>query len=401
MKNAPGLQRAKRRDGTYVYYWRAANVSKAATDYPMKTVRLHGDEEAIAARCRVLTAELREWLDGQDRSAFYDGTIASLIDCYQRDEDSPYRQVKANTRRDYDVSLSLLRKHVGAKRIDLLTGRDLRRWYNAFKEPAREGGPGRIRRAHGCMKLLRTIVKYGRSMRYAGCGDLVAILSDMRFGQGEQRDARMTYEQALSIVETALERDRRSIALAQALQFETTLRQKDVIGEWLPDSDNLVTNSLSGGIVSHGSRWANGLLWSDLDDDLILRKRTTKTGSVVEFTLTEYPLVMRALEAVPAAERVGPMIVSEATGRPYRQNHFGKEWRKLATAAGVPRDVWNMDSRAGGLSEAASAGADIEDIRRHAGHTDAAMTRRYTRENRPATERVARLRVKRRASHDA
>src|SRR5262249_46543888 len=37
---------------------------------------------------------------------------------------------------------------------------------------------------------------------------------------------------------------------------------------------------------------------------------------------------------------------------------YAREWRVVARAAGVPDQVWNMDARAGGISEADDAGAD-------------------------------------------
>ena len=99
-------------------------------------------------------------------------------------------------------------------------------------------------------------------------------------------------------------------------------------------------------------------------------------------------------------ERVGPMIVSETTGLPYRQGNFGVTWREIADAAGVPKDVWNMDSRSGGLTEADEAGADPHDIQRHATHSDPKTTGRYIRRNLAANERVAELRVASRRKDD-
>jgi hypothetical protein len=87
------------------------------------------------------------------------------------------------------------------------------------------------------------------------------------------------------------------------------------------------------------------------------------------------------------------MIVSETTQHPYRADDFRVKWRAIARAVGVPDDVWNMDSRAGGITEGDEAGATIEDLRKHATHTDSKMTGRYTRSTLRATEKVARLRV--------
>ena len=94
------------------------------------------------------------------------------------------------------------------------------------------------------------------------------------------------------------------------------------------------------------------------------------------------------------------MIVSEETGEPYRNQIFARTWRKIATAAGVPADVWNRDSRAGALSEGDEAGAEITKLQRMAGHTTAKMTGRYVRGKAVETsEEIARLRESKR-QHD-
>lgn len=378
---APGLH--KRGD---VHYWVAARASMKAKGYPIKTIRLRpGTADELAAQCRAHTDDLKRWLAERSTGPEYDGTLRSLIDCYRGDTDSPYHRVKQNTRKDYDDSLDVLRATVGKAIVPALTGRDFTRWHRALKAPRIEGGRELVRRAQGCMKLLRIIAGYGTSMRYDGCRDMRDVLSEMRFEAPAQRTEALSYGHAEAIVDLALEDGLRSIALAQALQFETTLRQKDVIGEWIDGGQD-------SGIVSHGHRWANGLLWSDLDGT-ILRKRTSKTKALAEFDLSLYPLAMKVLAHFAPEERIGPMVVCETTGRPYRSNHFGRIWRVLADRAGVPRTVWNMDSRAGGLSEGGSAGADMDDLRRHATHSTAQMTARYTRENLQATERVAKLRV--------
>jgi hypothetical protein len=379
-------------------------------------MRLEGDDDAIAAKCRALTVELQEWLGRQGPAATeYDGTLASLIGIYQTDEDSPYRGVKGNTRRHYDDTLAIVAAAVGPRRVDLLTRKDFARWHRGFRFPDGEDGPDRVRRAHNCIKMLRIVLRFGASMRYAGCRDAADVLSNMTFPLPAPRRAALTYAQAAAIVEGAIAAGRPSIGLAQALQFELSLRQRDVIGEWASavETGEKYAKKYSSGIVYHGQRWSGGVLWSDLSADLILTKTTTKTAAVGEWDLKLYPLVMRALAGCgerPATRpenagvlstRVGPMIVSETTGHPYRADDYRVKWRAIARAAGVPDAVWNMDSRAGGITEGADAGAAVDDLRRHATHTDAKMTSRYIRGTGPATARVATLRVAKRTKNEA
>ncbi|WP_052285825.1 hypothetical protein [Azorhizobium caulinodans] len=108
-------------------------------------------------------------------------------------------------------------------------------------------------------------------------------------------------------------------------------------------------------------------------------KETTKTGAVVAHDLTLCPLVMDVLAMIPAARRVGPIIIDETAGRPYAEHAYAREWRIIARAAGIPDKVWNMDARAGGISEADDAGVDLDAIRSAAGHSQASTTSRYVR----------------------
>lgn len=390
--DAPGLVKRRRTDGTFALYWSAAAVSRKAVDYPLRTIRLSDDETDAAARCRILTAELRAWLAEQAgfaTPARFEGTVASLIECYTRDEYSPYRTIKANTRRQYDDSLAVVKAAVGARRIDVLTRADFMRWHQGFRFPEGETGPDRVRRAHHAMKLVRILVNFGASMRYPGCADAAMVLSKMTFVLPAPRRSQLTLDQATAIIDAAIAAGRPSIALAQAFQFELTLRQKDVIGEWFYEP----STGADGAIRSGGWRWANGVLWSDVSVDGVLVKQTTKTAAIGEWRLALYPLVTKALAAMPEGMRAGPMIVSETIGKPYRPDDFRVKWRRIATAAGVPADVWNMDSRAGGITEGADAGATIEDLRRHATHADGKMTARYMRGTEKATAKVATLRA--------
>ena len=137
-------------------------------------------------------------------------------------------------------------------------------------------------------------------------------------------------------------------------------------------------------------------MWSDIDANGILRKKTSKRGVPVEHDLLLHPMVMEEIGRVPIERRVGPMIVSERTGVPYKHRKFTEVWRRVANAAGVPRDVWNMDARAGAISELYDSGATATDAMKHAGHQDPKMSARYNRGSLEQTRRAARLRLEKR-----
>src|SRR3954465_13441337 len=88
-----------------------------------------------------------------------------------------------------------------------------------------------------------------------------------------------------------------SIALAQALQFELLLGQKDVIGEWVPvgepgESDVVREEE---GHEEEGQKWLRGLRWSDIDKNLILRHRVGSSGRRIEVDLRTAPMVLEEL----------------------------------------------------------------------------------------------------------
>jgi hypothetical protein len=121
------------------------------------------------------------------------------------------------------------------------------------------------------------------------------------------------------------------------------------------------------------------LTWADLGADLVISKAATKTGAVVSHALKFCPLSLGLLQQAPVDHRVGVFIVDENSGRPYAAHAYTREWRTIARKAGIPDNVWNMDARAGAITEAEDAGVDLDINRGAVGHTQASTTARYSR----------------------
>ncbi|QPC44045.1 hypothetical protein HW532_15905 [Kaustia mangrovi] len=389
---SPGLKTRQNRDGSTTYYWVAGKVVRDTKGFLPKTARLIGDTEADrAAECRRLTAELREWLAGKQRSRLqFDGTVNSVLDYYERHDDSPMQSVKWCSAESYRSAIKTMRKAIGHKKLVNIVGIDLKRWYRELAKPAKPGGKERVPRAHFYCCRLRDAVAFGVSLGLPECDRLHRAFSEVRLQAPTPREDYLTYDHVVAIIGEAHRRGRHSLALAQAIQYELTLRQKDVIGEWVPQS---YAPDVSGIRNDHGKVWMNGLLWSHIDADLILRKKTTKTGQEAVFNLRLYPLVMQELERVPAGKRVGPIIINENTGRPWTRATFTAVWRKIADAVDVPSTVQSRDSRAGGLTELGDYGVDVELMRHHAQHRNISTTGRYNRRTLEKTSRVAELRA--------
>lgn len=356
----PGYQSRKNRDGTTVHYWNPKRAVKTAPSH-LSIIRLDDDlsEEQIAAECQRRTNELRDELRVIGMPAVFDGTIKSLITCYRTDLTSTLHKVKHSTRiRDYEPSLRVLEKVVGDRRIDMLRASDFTRWFDNWKKKGH-------RRATGAIKLLRVVLSYGAGERLPGCRQAREILANMRFEQPEPRTQAMTHEQCMAIVRKSAELGCPSIGFVEALKFETALRRIDVIGEWAPTPD--------GGPF----RW-RGLTAGDISKDLILKIKTSKTGAHVGRDLKVMPLVVEAMKAYKLPE-IGPIVIDEDFGKPYWENRYTEKFRLVRDAAGVPSNVWSMDTRAGAVSETVEATGSLEDARDLATHTTVKMTKRYSR----------------------
>lgn len=391
--DAPGLKWRNRKTER-VAYW-VARHDLVRKGFRPSSVRVHFDPADplhllhIAARCRDLQGQMLSW-SGEARFPsrnVYDGSLRSLIRRYQTDEMSPYRDLRPRSQEFYDYGLKLLDENVGEVTIAEVSGPDVRRWYRKFQEPAKIGGPERTRRAYGAIQMLRVVINYGRSLKLAECRDLADALSAMEFQGARRRETRITHTQVTAFRAVAHEMGRPSMALGITLQFDLGMRQRDVIGEWL-------TDAMPGadGVTDHGLRWSDGLAFSHISGT-VLRKRTSKTGKVVEHDLAQLPDTLAELERIPPARRIGPLVLNEETGLPYKRRIYAKWFRVIARAAGIPDNVWSMDARAGAVTEALDAGAQPLDVMNAAGHTQLSTTQGYDRSMVKKTARVAQLRV--------
>jgi hypothetical protein len=384
----PGLKRRRRANGDVALYWVARrDIVKAG--YTPETVRLHYADTAedlplVSSACQRLQAEMLAWSAGekQDYKAF-DGTIGSLARRFQIDTESPVQGWKFNTRRSQLHIVGTIEKAFGARALAALGLKDFRRWYDAAKAPKKPEGPERVDRACKIMKMIREMLRYGvaAELDQPQCIRLLTILQATEFKQPKRRRSKLELHHVEAFIPQAVAAGRLSLALGTAIQFETGMRQKDVIGEWEP----VPAGEEPPGIVLRGRRgkgwrrWCNGLTWADLGRDCVISKETTKTGALVSHDLKLLPLVMQVLAMIPAEQRVGALIVDETAGRPYAEFAYARDWRVIARKADIPDAVWNTDARAGAITEAEDAGAELDTIRGSIGHTQASTTARYSR----------------------
>jgi hypothetical protein len=374
--------------------WRATRAAIKA-GFPTRRVNLKcfaHDEAALDARCHRLTAEQNEWLDGRrNRDVTFDGTIRAAINFWQVDPDSPYQRIEASSRHPYDIYARMIIETVGARRIDVIDGRDLQRWHTEWSAPDQEGDRPMLAKARMARIVLKNALTFAATCRKPGCAELRDIMGKLRFAGPRPREEAPTAADIVAARKAAHGLDHAPAALAYALQFEGAMRQWDVVGKWLPLADKRPSLVIDG-----TSKWV-GPMWSQIDEDMILRYKPAKTqftsGARVVLDLKMLPMVVEELAKVPLQARQGPLIVNPRTGLPYRNWYYGEVWRRVRKITGMRKEVWNRDMRAAGVTEAREGAAHIDDVAKTAGDTKRTTAKVYDRARLQAARRVAQARA--------
>lgn len=367
----------------------------------------------IQDRCRKLQDEMLTFgRDGLPLTSAYDGSLRSLINCYQTDPDSTYKGLRYGVRKNTDYLLKRLAADHGDEDLGDVKGRSILAWYKVWTN-----GDIKIAMGSAFVGQLRSLFTFGRSiLECQECVRLGQVMHDLRFKGTKSRKVSITAEQADAIrYKARLHFGWYSISLGQAFQFECTLRQKDVIGEWVPIAEDGISS-----VIDKGEKWIRGLDWSEINENLILTHVTSKKQKETEVDLKLAPMVLEELKEYTRGQEIltvdqttkkvtvnrhllpasGPVVICDTNGLPWTDCEWRRKWRKVATACGIPTNVWNMDSRSGAISEAIAAGVPLEFVRHAATHSDIAQTQEYDRIQAKATVRTMTARVESRTKKE-
>ena len=323
--------------------------------------------------------------------------LEQLINSYRTDLDSDFLRLKYQVRMKHYGELARLIAAYGSIELRDIQFLILTAWYrDALAD-------GRIAKARSLVSRLRELFRFGYLLlEDDDCHRLLGTLGKLQLDMSPSRRVEMTADHARAICKSAREHfGWPSIALAQALQFELLLGQKDVIGEWIP-----VGELGESDVVRLGQKWLRGLRWSDIDKNLILRHQVGSSGRRIEVDLRTAPMVIEELKillaylrdertieeifndlpdllthsmadtipsnkiAVPepltldelmgALPDSGPLIICDINGMPWSTPEFRRKWRLVAKKAGVPDDVTNRDSLPTGMIRGGPDRAEIQ-----------------------------------------
>lgn len=383
---APNLQW---RDATP--YWRAPR-KYLALGYEPKNVRLEGakgDGRDLdrAAECRRLTRAMVMRYDPSWKTP--PKRWDHLIDRYLEDEESPFHRVRSKTADSYRWLCAKWKPILGAAPIAALDFRTIRSIERSMIAAGRSASY-----IHRMFTMLRALVSYGRLLKAPGIRDVAEVLSEIRFDMAPKRQVAPTREQVFAVIRHATDSGLNAFALGLSIQWAFALRGVDVFGQWEPARGQ-------GGIIRDGKRWVDGLTWDMVEPEItgfakVISKTRKSLPEATRHSLEgDSPLerlVREHLARVPVEKRIGPVIVSEASGLPYTTDGRSHAFRRIADEIGLPREITMMDLRAGALTEAQRKGADLMSMRDAAGHLNAATTDRYARGRAESIAKVVQLR---------
>lgn len=276
-------------------------------------------------------------------------TLSELIESYRTDRQSSFLKLSHSVRVRHERLLSQITREHGACSLKKIRSRDLLSWHESWR------GNGKIAKAHSFISRLRVMLRFGAIiLEDEECRRLSDALSEMEFERSSVRSTALSSEQAELIRTSAREHfGWYSIALAQAFQFDLRLNQKAVIGEWVP-ADQTGAECVRRTVEGLEQRWQGGLLWSDIDKEIILRS-VDRRGRERKFDLKSALMIMEelAVYANTSVDRLtranlpdqGPLVICDINGLPWSPAEFRRKWRLVATQAGIPKNIMNMDSR--------------------------------------------------------
>jgi hypothetical protein len=269
-------------------------------------------------------------------------TLQKLIDRYRDDPHSNFRKLHHHVRVKHGRLLTRIGREHGSIPLKQVRARTLIAWHQEWL------GNGKFATAHAFVARLRVLFAYGATiLEDRDCSRLHDALSVIRVQNSRSDTLEMTVEQANDIRKSARLAFRYSIALAQALQFELLMSQKDVIGEWVPLSEPGESPIL----CEKRGKWLRGLRWECIDENLILRHSLGKGRRRIQVDLRTAPMVLEELGTSDRGRlpETGPIIISETTGLPYAAAEFRRIWREIARFAGIPDNIKNRDSTPPGM----------------------------------------------------
>jgi len=331
-------------------YWQPSRILRALGWWPR---RLPAERPAAVAMAEQLNAELDAWRGGgaeapARRGHADPGSIAALVALYRRSED--FQRLRPSTRRRYLQCLEMIRGWAGDIPARGLSPGMVGEWHASLRRTAVTRAGRRIvvetpEKANSAVRVLRLLLSFGR--RHNVLADNPAARPALHFGA---RKGRLWTQAAVdAFVASADAMGWHSVGTAVLLDEWIGQREGDVLG-----------------------------LRRDVYRDGAVRLAQAKTGAEVVLPVGMVPRLVERLEAELARQASAKLtattlLVCEATGRPWKSDHFRHVFAAIrARAAEICPDVaglWFMHLRHTAVTRLAEANCELPLIASVTGHS--------------------------------
>jgi len=333
------------------YYWQP---TPAVKKLGFVAEPLGKDRWRAFARAEELNQQVEVERRNDSESSIRRGSVAELIRLYRKDP--AFQQLAAKTRQGYGYILDRIEKIEGDVSVTDLTRRHLKDIYRTAVD-----GRG-LAMANAIMRIWRIILGLAVDEGWIETNPASAL----RLTTPRPRRRLWSDEERERFHKQANEMGRPSMALAVTLGWDLAQRQGDLLR----------------------------LTWTDWNGSSF-GIRQGKTGAVVR--VPAMPETCALIEATPRAST--RIIVSEATGNPYREDHFRHEFARIRDAAALPADLQFRDLRRTALTNAGDMGATDDELRALSGHQSREVVKTYVVPSDAQARAAQRKRLQRRQNN--
>jgi len=301
------------------WYW---IPSASARKLGFRSDPLGDDIHKGRLRAEELNAQLDAERSKSTPARVAQGTVSALIKRYRT---SPaFLDLAPKTRVDYGNILARIEDRAGQVAVDGIDRAGIVRTYESLREKHGES------MAAAMMRIWRILLGHAYDIGWRNDNPAKGL----RLRTQKPRTAVWTPEDVDRYCAAAIEEGRPSIALAVRLAYDIGQRQADVLK----------------------------LMWSQYDGRGFSIQQN-KTGQKVYAAVT--PPMAAELDAM--ARNGVQVIVSEATSKPYRLDHFRHEFSRIRAASGIGAGLQFRDLRRTAATELGEAGATDDELRAQGG----------------------------------
>ena len=292
----PGLRHRARADGTLRVWWEpTANQRKAgATPEDLSHLR---PGEAVR-RARTLSAKQSQPKVQRAHS------VDALIADYKASRF--YKDLRATTRESYGFNLTVISDKWGPQPVAALTAPMMDIWYEALLQEKGE------HRALAILTMMRILFRFAETRGRIPKGSNPAANLQMTKPAGRRRVA-SDAERAAIWAAAAHHPD---VALPLALALLTGQRQTDILAAQVAD---FIAQPL---LIPGHAEPQPAYVWQLLQ---------SKRGRRVPVPIVD-PTAVALIDAA-VKDRVGPLVVSTNTGRPFLKRNFAERWEAVRAIA--------------------------------------------------------------------